>query len=692
MNSYIKKILSVVLCAVFTIAFILTLHFIAPKITAAPEATGEITYGVAEEGSDSVYKTDKVTAELGKEVTAVRISDLNKLSKITKVNYVPDRFVSPDTLTPDVQIVDLTKPFNFAAKGTIIIVILNLDPERENFYEQSESLASFKVGEAWNFTLSLPKIFNASNVYNQSNLIVRNGEIEDYDFINFTTGYDIKTEKYIPKVARNTLNLKFYTRRQALNDQFITIHYQSSGTTFSGIKDAPVIGTESAVTTTYVISQNLLIAFAVLAAVVCVVLSVLSILKRTRDFLNAIIWILGIVLMLFPRFMLGQGTIAPLFWTALYRSAAFVTLGGALIALGGNIGKFPLKYITPAIMLAGGIAAFITPFVPFTAATVLFTIYTVIKAIGAVALLAFTGFATFNKSDKHAVLEMVTAVIIAVATFASVFIPAIFPVYYYAMFWLCVLAVFTTFVGVFSVFYDTEKANRYLTANLHLEVEQQVKDIKAVITERDNLLQFVSHDMKKPLQSSASLIDVLIEREQDREQTKALKIVKQNNSRVIENLSEIGTYARFNYIAEPSQITDLYDLCAFVYDFHKPDCDANGIILKNAVDKHYKVFVKKQGLENAVSNIILNAIEHANCTTVTLGAKVEKDRIILSITDDGKGIAEGLEILKAYVTEKAETNGLGLFICNNIIMSMSGELTYESKKGKTVFYISLLKA
>lgn len=692
MSNRVKKIISVVLSVVLSALFILVMHYAAPKIAGVPETTGEMTYQVTEEQNNGWFTSSEHTAVVGEDITAIRICDLGKLNKITKVNYVADKFLSSGSLTDDVQIVDLTKPFEFAEKGTLIFIILNLDPDSENFNEQRESLSPYKIGESWNFTLSLPKIFGASNIYMKSNLEARHGEIENYDFINYTTSYDKRTENYSPKVERTTIELQFYTRRQALNDRIITVHYQSSGTVYSGIADCPLIGTESAVVKTVVNSQNLLIAFAVLAAVVFAVLIVLSLLKRTRGFINSIIWIFGIVLMMFPRFMLGQGTTAPLFWVALSWAAAFITLGGALSALGRNFGKFPAKYVFPALMLAGGILAFIYPFVPFGAANVLRIIFTVIKSAGAITLIVLTGFAAFGKDEKYGILEMVTASIIAVATFAAVFEPAIFPVYSYSMFWLCVLAVTTTFVGVFNVFKETEKANAHLTDNLHMEVARQLKDIKAVISERDDLLRFVSHDMKKPLQSSASLLDILIDREKDTEQTKALLIVKQNNTRVISNLSEIGSYARFNYIAEPSQITDLSELCASVCEFHEPDCIANGIILVNSVNTRLKVFAKKQGLENAVSNIILNAIEHANCKTITLTANTDKNRVVLKITDDGKGITDETELFSAYGSEKSKTSGVGLYICKNIIESMNGELSYESKTGGTVFSIALLKA
>ncbi len=691
MNNYIKRLITVALCAVFTALFIVIMNFAVPEISRAAETSGEISFGIEQNDGTTDYRTQSFV--IGKDVTAVRISDLQKLNKITKVNYVADRFITPDSLSPDIEIVDLTKSFDFAEKGTLIFIVMNLDPTSADFAEQADRLSEFKIGEHWEFELSLPKIFGASNVYLQSNLAARHGDIENYDFIKFTTSYDKKTERFSELVERTSVGLKFYTRRQAINPyQMITVHYQSSGTVYSGMKDCPLIGMERNVKAIVERSQDLLIAFTVLAAVVFAVLIVLSLLKHSTHFIPVIIWIFGILLMLFPKYILGQSASLPLLWSALSFSGVFLTLGGAIFMLGRNFGKLPAKYIFTALSGIGLLIAFVHPFVPFAAAQALNIVYDILRGICAVALGVFVGFAALKKNDDHSVLETSTAAIISVAAFASIFLPTVFPVYAYSMFYLCVVAVLTSFVGIFIVFKDTEKANAYLTANLHLEVERQLSDIKSVITERDNLLQFVSHDMKKPLSSSVPIIDALIERETDEEQTKALRIVKQNTSRVIDNLSEIGSYAKFNYIAEPSRTVDLFELCAYLFDFHLPDCNANGIILKNTVNRHYKVFVKKQGLENALSNVILNAIEHADCKTVTLSARAEKNAVILSVSDDGKGISEGVDVFGAYVSENPENGGLGLFICKNIVESMNGKLSYDSDEGGTAFHFTLLKA
>ena len=154
-----------------------------------------------------------------------------------------------------------------------------------------------------------------------------------------------------------------------------------------------------------------------------------------------------------------------------------------------------------------------------------------------------------------------------------------------------------------------------------------------------------------------------------------------------------GDYARFNYIAEPSRVADLRDICAELYAFHKPDCEANGVVLKNTVDKHCKAFVKRQGLSNAVSNIIINALEHAECKTITLSVRTERTRVVLCVTDDGRGIDTSSDLFKPYSSDnKPDTGGVGLYICKNIVQSMNGELTYSSERGNTVFSMSLLKA
>lgn len=68
------------------------------------EETGELTQ-------------KKITSVLGKDVTAVRLSELTDLGALTKVNYVPGRFIQPTEIPADNQIVDLREDFEFAERA-----------------------------------------------------------------------------------------------------------------------------------------------------------------------------------------------------------------------------------------------------------------------------------------------------------------------------------------------------------------------------------------------------------------------------------------------------------------------------------------------------------------------------------------------------------------------------------------------
>lgn len=203
-NYNLKKIITVVSCAVLSALFIVVLFFSAPKTDAVPETSGKITKLTYVDGV-----INELNYTIGTDITAVRINDLGELGKITKVNYVANEFTHPSGLDYDFQIVDLTQPFEFAEKGTLMFVVMNLDPwDNDNFLAESERLAPYKVGENWYFTLSLPAVFGASNVYSNAELIERNGDIAGYSFSEFCN-YDLKTENFTARTQPTEITLKF---------------------------------------------------------------------------------------------------------------------------------------------------------------------------------------------------------------------------------------------------------------------------------------------------------------------------------------------------------------------------------------------------------------------------------------------------------------------------------------------------
>ena len=86
--------------------------------------------------------------------------------------------------------------------------------------------------------------------------------------------------------------------------------------------------------------------------------------------------------------------------------------------------------------------------------------------------------------------------------------------------------------------------------------------------------------------------------------------------------------------------------------------------------------------------------------TLTLGCTVEKQHLVLSVTDTGQGIApENLNhIFDPYFTTKGHGTGLGLATVHKIVEALEGEVYVQSRQatadtpGRTTFFIRLPQA
>jgi PAS domain S-box-containing protein len=92
-------------------------------------------------------------------------------------------------------------------------------------------------------------------------------------------------------------------------------------------------------------------------------------------------------------------------------------------------------------------------------------------------------------------------------------------------------------------------------------------------------------------------------------------------------------------------------------------------------------------LEQALSNLITNAVKYGDGKPIHVVLESSKDEVSLSVIDEGKGIApEDLgKIFMRYTRLESKNSasglGLGLYITKNIIEGHGGKITVESKLG-----------
>ncbi len=119
-----------------------------------------------------------------------------------------------------------------------------------------------------------------------------------------------------------------------------------------------------------------------------------------------------------------------------------------------------------------------------------------------------------------------------------------------------------------------------------------------------------------------------------------------------------------------------------------------GVRIVRAFDAGTEVVGDRQRLNQVWMNLIRNALEAMQYKgLLTLQARSMDDHVLVSVQDDGPGIAEGVRdrVFQPYFTTKTESEGLGigLDLCRKIVESHRGTIGFESRPGNTVFTVTL---
>ena len=646
-------------------------------------------------GIPSLHRSPSDTELIGTDgnnVASVSILDLTDLSVLTSVNYTPDKFLQPNQQIQGTPI-DLTQKHQFALKGTFVFIIRNLDPFSPDFTAEAQSLNPYLQGDgSWHFTLYIPRIWSACNVYVKSVLTQRIGEISDYKFIEYTE-YSFETESHVSRTEPLFLDLSFYPRQQAISPEplqaatVVTLHYESTSVKEAGLEGYPLIGSDSAVRSSVQSDQTLSTILYVLAALITAMFIFVCFLKKTLSFLPHLCIVLGIFGFLLSSYILTTSTFFPYVWNTLKDvMLAFILLSAFHIVCDKKY--FSAWLIITVLISLFGISIPILEILPFDFSA-WEPMYKIIATIFfSCAILVFVALSA--KQDNSNIVYLVNPLLVGIlGIFACLPNINLFAVFN-PTFWMCgIILFYTTYLGG-CVFIRQEKKLNYLTKNLQSEVQIQTREMKTMIEERDQLLRYVSHDMKKPVTSMENLLCILRQRESDPELRKTLDILCHKANELTRNFKDLASYSKNNFAAENSRIFDLNELFERASEDFGPDCTANGILLK-VFPCSISVYAKYNNLYSVISNVIMNAIEHSECQHIWIAAVKKKDICNLSITDDGKGISENRDIFHPYYSgESSENNtGIGLYISKNFMQSMNGDLTYRQENGKLTFFSTL---
>lgn len=644
--------------------------------------------GLSFAGENAVKDTAVLVKDFsGTEVNAVSVYDVKGVMKMTAFNYIPDDFAELN------EVVSGENTGSSPSKrGTYRFCIDTLNGDQWKDTEKLQGL--LKPDGNWHLTMYIPPVFSACSVYVRYQNKEYVGSIERYN-VNYYGSFSAPS-KYDDSVAHKTATKPIFIDIPVSSDSkyskecIVTIHYEADNDNFVGLSDRILIGEDSAVREAVEDNRSLLLTGAIIGATTLLLFVFICLLKRSVSFIPQLLSAVGVFIALISSYTMFGTVSAPYFVIGIRRFSVALMLFASALYLPKKAGRIRVLPAALAIAAVTGAAAFISPFCTTTTAyDVMLVIYTISALVLIAVVVAFT---VCDVAKGKPIGLRLNGVIASALAITVLFIGQSFP--FTALspaFWLCLSMLGITVVLGFREFISAEIHNRYLTNNLQKEVARETGNLKTVLAERDKILLYVSHDMKKTV---AGMGGELIDLKQNLSQPELIAKVDcllQKNDELKKDFANLGKYNRQNYVAEQSEVMDLCALVNKVTDELRPDCEANGIVLVVTLPERLDVYAKKVALESVVLNLVLNAIEHSSCSRLEVSAVKRKDECLLSVVDDGTGVTTDKNIFEPYVSgDRSENNsGLGLFLAKTAVESMHGTLTYERKDNLTVFSATL---
>ena len=219
------------------------------------------------------------------------------------------------------------------------------------------------------------------------------------------------------------------------------------------------------------------------------------------------------------------------------------------------------------------------------------------------------------------------------------------------------------------------------------EVEQSVyemaNELQRYMKSQQIFFQNASHELKTPLMTiqgyAEGIKDGIFEGE-DKDKGLEMMVAEVKRLKVIINemilLAKLDTEKTYEPVAISGK-----DFITSIIDRVVPLLNEQNITLNQKVNENIHFFADEEKLLRAFSNIVVNAIRHAN-SRIYIHAYKEQKTTIVTVEDDGEGVEEELipHIFHRFVKGNDGETGLGLAIARTIIEHSGGQITVDKSQ------------
>lgn len=226
--------------------------------------------------------------------------------------------------------------------------------------------------------------------------------------------------------------------------------------------------------------------------------------------------------------------------------------------------------------------------------------------------------------------------------------------------------------------------------------EKLIDEMRKLEKFRRDFISNLTHEIRTPLTGILGAVELLGDdgHLNDADRTTMLKILKDESVRLDKLAQDILALARIEHTSDEAKrafaVCNLSDVIKNAFTLMKPNAAAAGVGLVLLKNETVKTACDAALIEEAVLNLIENALRYSGSLTIGLSLENIGGRARISVADNGVGIGEKhlpriferfYRVDKARSREKGGT-GLGLAIVKHIAQLHGGEVSVASTPSK----------
>jgi len=249
--------------------------------------------------------------------------------------------------------------------------------------------------------------------------------------------------------------------------------------------------------------------------------------------------------------------------------------------------------------------------------------------------------------------------------------------------------------------YDYEK---WSADNKAQTIHEHNVELEKVNAEKNKLFSILSHDLRSPLNTIQSYLELLSlnmldEQEKTTVKRELLDLTKNTSDLLFNLLSWSKT--QMEGVNVKMQPQNLFNILAGTVNTQHSIAAQKDIRFENNMDKNIIALCDEDMLQLVIRNLLNNAIKFTpSFGKISISTTQQEKAVIIAVSDNGPGIPEdqqkeifSLKIRSTFGTNNEKGIGLGLVLCKEYIELQHGSIWFDSIPGTgTTFYLSLPNA